>query len=54
MPQTTEHLDILKLLGIRLGLVVLTKFDLVDDELAFLAEEDVRSWLKALFLKVLR
>ncbi len=32
MPQTTEHLDILTLLGIQTGIVVLTKADLVDDE----------------------
>ena len=31
MPQTVEHLDILSLLGIRDGLVVLTKADPVDD-----------------------
>src|SRR5438045_3108779 len=31
MPQTREHLEILKLLGIRRGLVALTKADLVDD-----------------------
>lgn len=30
MPQTVEHLDILSLLGVRDGLVVLTKTDLVD------------------------
>ena len=42
MPQTVEHLDILSLLGIQRGLVVLTKLDLVDDELAMLAEEDAR------------
>ena len=42
MPQTVEHLDILSLLGIQRGLVVLTKLDLVDEELAMLAEEDVR------------
>ena len=51
MPQTTEHLDILKLLGIRLGLVVLTKLDLVDDELALLAEEDVKELVKGSFLE---
>ncbi|MGO9120600.1 MAG: selenocysteine-specific translation elongation factor [Desulfomonilaceae bacterium] len=51
MPQTTEHLDILKLLGIRLGLVVLTKLDLVDDELALLAEEDVKELVKDSFLE---
>ena len=32
MPQTREHLDILKLLGLRQGLVVLTKCDLVTPE----------------------
>ena len=31
MPQTREHLDILTLLGLRHGLVVLTKIDRVDD-----------------------
>ena len=32
MPQTREHLDILNLLGVRCGLVALTKKDLVDAE----------------------
>lgn len=50
MPQTVEHLDILKLLDIRLGLVVLTKLDLVDEELAELAEEDARDLVKDTFL----
>ncbi|RMH70049.1 MAG: selenocysteine-specific translation elongation factor [Gemmatimonadetes bacterium] len=31
MPQTTEHLDILRLLEIQRGIVVLTKSDLIDD-----------------------
>jgi selenocysteine-specific elongation factor len=51
MPQTREHMDILSLLGIKLGLVVLTKLDLVDDELAMLAEEDARSLIKNSFLE---
>lgn len=51
MPQTREHLDILSLLGIRLGLVVLTKLDLVDEELALLAEEDAREVVKGTFLE---
>jgi selenocysteine-specific elongation factor len=37
MPQTREHLDILDILGVRFGLVVLTKKDLVDDETLELA-----------------
>jgi len=51
MPQTVEHLDILSLLGIRLGLVVLTKLDLVDEDLAMLAEEDARDLVKGTFLE---
>jgi len=50
MPQTVEHLDILTLLGIPQGLVVLTKLDLVDQELALLAEEDARDIVKGSFL----
>jgi selenocysteine-specific elongation factor len=51
MPQTVEHLDILSLLGIQRGLVVLTKLDLVDEELAMLAEEDVREAVQGTFLE---
>lgn len=32
MPQTVEHLDILSILGIRYGVIVLTKTDLVEPE----------------------
>jgi selenocysteine-specific elongation factor len=42
MPQTREHLDILSLLGVRRALVALNKVDLVDPQLAALAEEEVR------------
>jgi selenocysteine-specific elongation factor len=45
MPQTREHLAICELLGIERGLVVLTKSDLVDEEMLELAEEDVRDAL---------
>jgi selenocysteine-specific elongation factor len=37
MPQTREHLDILNLLGVRFGLVALTKKDLADGETMELA-----------------
>ncbi len=45
MPQTREHLAICGLLGIERGLVVLTKSDLVDEEMLEMAEEDVRDAL---------
>ncbi len=51
MPQTSEHLDILSLLGIQKGLVILTKLDLVDEELALLAEEDAVDAVKGTFLE---
>jgi selenocysteine-specific elongation factor len=40
MPQTREHLDILNLLGVRCGLVALTKKDLADSETLELAVEE--------------
>jgi len=45
MPQTREHLAICELLGIDRGLVVLTKSDLVDEEMIELASEEVRDLL---------
>src|SRR3954464_4861416 len=47
MPQTREHLAILSLLGVRGGVVALTKRDLVDDEWLALVEEGVRAALGA-------
>ena len=43
MPQTREHLAILSLLGVRAGVIVLTKRDLVEEDWLALVEEDVRS-----------
>ena len=43
MPQTQEHLEILSLLGIRHGVVALTKSDLVDEEWLSLVRADVES-----------
>lgn len=51
MPQTREHLEICTLLGIRRGLVALTKVDMVDEEWLELVQEDVRAFLKATFLE---
>lgn len=46
MPQTTEHLNIISSLGIKQGIVVLTKIDLVDDELIEIAKSEVSDFLK--------
>ena len=45
MPQTAEHLAILDLLGIDLGVVALTKADTVDEEWLDLVTEEVRDLL---------
>ncbi|HYU83077.1 MAG TPA: SelB C-terminal domain-containing protein, partial [Candidatus Polarisedimenticolia bacterium] len=45
MPQTREHLAILRVLGVDRGVVALTKRDLVDDEWASLARADVAAAL---------
>ncbi|HWN70121.1 MAG TPA: selenocysteine-specific translation elongation factor, partial [Haliangium sp.] len=50
MPQTREHLDVCELLGVRRGIVVLTKRDLVDDEWCALMIEEVREALGRTFL----
>ncbi|MEL7210311.1 MAG: EF-Tu/IF-2/RF-3 family GTPase, partial [Actinomycetota bacterium] len=46
-----EHLRILELLGLRHGLVVLTKIDQVDDDLYALAELDVEEHVEGTFLE---
>jgi selenocysteine-specific elongation factor len=45
MPQTREHLDILRLLGVTVGVVALTKVDLVEPDLVALAQDDIRRLL---------
>src|SRR5499427_3481565 len=50
MPQTREHLDICELLGVRRGLVALTKRDLVDDEWLTMVTGDVRAAVAGTFL----
>lgn len=42
MPQTREHVDVLRLLGVHRGVVAVTKSDLIEPELA---EEEVRELL---------
>ncbi len=51
MPQTREHLDVCTLLGVKTGLVALTKMDMADPEWLELVREDVADYLKNTFLK---
>lgn len=50
MPQTREHFDILRLLGVKKGIVVITKCDLVDDEWLALVKEEIAEFVKGTFL----
>ncbi len=50
MPQTREHVDILRFLRVSKGLVALTKRDLVDEDWLALVGEDVRDFLRGTFL----
>jgi selenocysteine-specific elongation factor len=51
MPQTREHFDICRLLDVRKGLVVLTKKDLVDEELLSLVRAEAQELVAGSFLE---
>jgi len=51
MPQTQEHLDILRLLDIKRGMIVLTKMDMVDDDWAELVKLDIAERVEGTFLE---
>jgi len=49
--QTREHVTIMSLLGLKRGIIVLTKSDKADSDLRELVSEDVRSLAKGTFLE---
>jgi selenocysteine-specific elongation factor len=51
MPQTREHFDICRLLGVTAGLVVLTKTDAVDEELLELVRAEAEELVAGSFLE---
>ncbi len=51
MPQSREHVDVLKLLGVARGIVVLNKVDLVEEEWLELVEEEIRELVEGSFLE---
>src|SRR6516164_8480475 len=51
MPQTREHLEILQLLGLRQGVIALTKCDLVDETTREVVELEVRELVQGTFLE---
>ena len=51
MPQTEEHLAILRLLDVRCGVVAMTKMELADRDWADAVEADIRERLRGTFLQ---
>ncbi len=51
MPQTREHMEICNLMGIRDGMIALTKTDLVDEDLLELAMDDINDFVQGTFLE---
>lgn len=51
MPQTREHFEILQLLNVKKGIIVITKKDLVEEEMLKLVVEDIRDYFKGTFLE---
>ncbi|HOE62426.1 MAG TPA: selenocysteine-specific translation elongation factor [Candidatus Sumerlaeota bacterium] len=51
MPQTVEHLQIMELLGVRRGMAVLTKIDLVSPEQVKRRQTEIAEFLKGTFLQ---
>lgn len=50
MPQTREHFDICRLLGVQTGLIVITKTDLVEEELIPLVRAEAQELVAGSFL----
>ena len=50
MPQTREHFDICRLLGVQSGCIALTKSDLVDEETLELVQMETRELVQGSFL----
>lgn len=51
MPQTREHMEICNLMGIRHGMIALTKIDMVDEDLLEMAMEDIHEFIQGTFLE---
>ncbi len=51
MPQTQEHFEICRLLGVKQGIIVITKKDMVDEEWLEMVTEEVREYCEDSFLE---
>jgi selenocysteine-specific elongation factor len=51
MPQTREHFEICTLLGVKRGIIVITKIDMVEPDWLELVQDEVRQFCKGSFLE---
>lgn len=51
MPQTEEHFEICKLLGVKQGFIVLTKKDMVDEEWLEMVQDEISEFVEGSFLE---
>ncbi len=51
MPQTREHFEICRMLGVKVGFIALTKSDLVDDDWIELVTSDIEDFVQGSFLE---
>lgn len=51
MPQTKEHLEVLRSLRVKRGLVVISKSDLADEEMLILVRDDIAELVRGTFLE---
>jgi len=51
MPQTREHFEICRLLGIKRGLIIVTKIDMVEPDWLELVVDDIRTFFAGSFLE---
>ncbi|MEN8200387.1 MAG: selenocysteine-specific translation elongation factor, partial [Thermodesulfobacteriota bacterium] len=51
MPQTEEHFEICRLLGVKQGIIVITKKDMVEEEWLEMVTEEVRDYCAGSFLE---
>jgi len=51
MPQTREHFEICRLLGVKQGMIIVTKKDLVEEEWLEMVEDEIRQFCVGSFLE---
>jgi selenocysteine-specific elongation factor len=51
MPQTREHLNIMRILGVRHGIIAVTKIDLVEEDFLDLVNDEIGELVKGTFLE---